>query len=486
MAILTPSTLVGVDQPTRHQARDYLRVSLDRSGRARSLDEQHTDNLRAAERNGWSLGESYRDESVSASRYAKKSRAGYDQLIADLNSGDFNADTLILWESSRGSRRVGEWVLLCDLLAEQNVHVHVTTHGRTYSPANPRDRRSLLEDAVDSEYESGKMSTRVRRTAETDAMAGKPPSRGAFGHARRYWGDDGERHVMSEEQVAHEATALRGAYERLFAGMTLVQLAQWLNEQGFRTTKGNAWHRSEVRAMLLNPRNAAIRMYRGQRIEGNWPAVVPEETWQAAVHLLTDPARKKNHGTARRWLGGSLYLCGTCEGASDMRVNYRDEGVRIYRCRNSSHNSRTADPVDAYVRTTIAARLGQPDVTELLADHEGKERAGELRAESTGLRERLDSLGVDYADGTLTGGQVRAATQRIESRLADIDSELATIGRSDQLAHLLREDDPAEAFLRADLAVQRATVDALCTVTLLPNTRCRWGLMQDTVRIDWK
>ena len=474
-----------MDQPTRHQARDYLRVSLDRSGRARSLDEQHTENLRAAERQGWSLGESYRDESVSASRYTKKSRAGYDQLMADLSTGDFNADVLILWESSRGSRRVGEWVLLCDLLAERNIQVHVTTHGRTYSPSNPRDRRSLLEDAVDSEYESGKMSTRIRRTAETDAMAGKPPSRGAFAHARRYWGEDGERHTISEEQVAQEATALRGAYERLFAGMTLVQLAQWLNEQGFRTTKGNRWHRSEVRAMLLNSRNAAIRMYRGQRINGDWPAVVPEETWQAAVHLLTDPARKKNHGTARRWLGGSLYLCGTCRDA-DMRVNYREEGARVYRCRKSGHNSRTADPVDEYVRGAIVTRLRRSDAVELLADQEDKEHAGQLRTESTGLRARLDSLGVDYADGTLTGGQVRAATQRIETRLAEIDNELASLGRSDQLAHLLREDDPAQAFLDADLAVQRATVDALCTVTLLPNMRYRWGFMRDTVRIEWK
>lgn len=169
-----------------------------------------------------------------------------------------------------------------------------------------------------------------------------------------------------------------------------------------------------------------------------------------------------------------------------MRVNYRDEGARVYRCRKSGHNSRAADPADEYVREAIADRLRGRDVAELLADKEGKVRAGELRTESSGLRARLDSLGVDYADGTLTGGQVRAATARIESRLAELDSELATIGRSDQLAYLMCEDNPAEAFLRANLAMQRATVDALCTVTLLPNTRYRWGLMQDTVHIEWR
>ncbi|PZS07176.1 MAG: hypothetical protein DLM64_15270 [Solirubrobacterales bacterium] len=53
-------------------ARDYLRVSLDRSGRARSLEEQHADHEQVATEHGWLLGESYRDESVSASRYSRK------------------------------------------------------------------------------------------------------------------------------------------------------------------------------------------------------------------------------------------------------------------------------------------------------------------------------------------------------------------------------------------------------------------------------
>ncbi|MGH3853433.1 MAG: hypothetical protein ACRDR6_08020 [Pseudonocardiaceae bacterium] len=54
------------------RAREYLRVSLDRSGRARSLDEQHADHVRVAGEQGWVLdGDSYRDESVSASRYSR-------------------------------------------------------------------------------------------------------------------------------------------------------------------------------------------------------------------------------------------------------------------------------------------------------------------------------------------------------------------------------------------------------------------------------
>ena len=101
--------------------REYLRVSLDRSGRARSIEEQHNDNLAAAEARGVTLGTPYRDESISASRYSTKIRDGFGQLLADLEHGRFGAEELWLWESSRGSRKVGEWVTLIELCEQQQV-----------------------------------------------------------------------------------------------------------------------------------------------------------------------------------------------------------------------------------------------------------------------------------------------------------------------------------------------------------------------------
>lgn len=152
-------------------AREYLRVSVDRSGRQRSTQEQHVDNERAASELGWVLGGPYVD-CGSASRYARTARADFGALLDDLRIGRFGAEVLVLWESSRGSRRVGEWVELIELCEQRAVRIFVTTHQRVYDPGNPRDRRSLLEDAVDSEYESGKASSRIRRAAAANAAAG--------------------------------------------------------------------------------------------------------------------------------------------------------------------------------------------------------------------------------------------------------------------------------------------------------------------------
>ncbi len=89
--------------------------------------------------------------------------------MADLESDTFGADVLVLWESSRGSRKVGEWVTLIDWCEMRGVKIFVTTHERTYDPANGRDRRTLIEDATDSEYESYKVHKRVARTAASQA-----------------------------------------------------------------------------------------------------------------------------------------------------------------------------------------------------------------------------------------------------------------------------------------------------------------------------
>src|SRR5260370_4955963 len=90
--------------------REYLRVSQDRSGRARSVEEQHGDNLRAGQVHGFLInGEAYSDVSLSASRYATKVRGDFARLLAALEAAQFGPDVLLLWESSRRSRRVAQW-----------------------------------------------------------------------------------------------------------------------------------------------------------------------------------------------------------------------------------------------------------------------------------------------------------------------------------------------------------------------------------------
>ncbi|MGZ4603133.1 MAG: recombinase family protein, partial [Kineosporiaceae bacterium] len=182
---------------TGKSGREYLRVSQDSSGRQRSVEEQHADHERAAADRGVTLGDPYREDVMSASRYSRKTRDVFARLLADLGAGRFAADELWLWEPSRGSRKVSEWAALVELCEAAGVAVYVASHGRAYDPSNHRDRRALFEDAVDSEYESGKISHRVSRAMVANAAAGKPHGRTPFGYVRRY--DPVTRRLVAQE-----------------------------------------------------------------------------------------------------------------------------------------------------------------------------------------------------------------------------------------------------------------------------------------------
>ncbi|MFP3987090.1 recombinase family protein [Streptomyces sp. E11-3] len=100
-------------------AREYRRLSDAKGGT--SLERQGADNRSTAAEYGWTLGQPYSDNGLSASRYARKTRDDFERLVADLLNGDFGADVLMLWESSRGSRQVGEWVSFIELCEEKQV-----------------------------------------------------------------------------------------------------------------------------------------------------------------------------------------------------------------------------------------------------------------------------------------------------------------------------------------------------------------------------
>jgi site-specific DNA recombinase len=239
--------------------REYLRVSLDRSGRARSIEEQHHENQEAASARGVMLGEPYKDESISASRYSTKARDGFGKLLADLERGRFGADELWLWEASRGSRKVGEWVQLIELCEQQRVQICVTTHNRTYDPANGRDRRTLLEDAVDSEFESGKISARAKRAAAANAAAGKPHGRAPYGYRRRY--DERTRKMITQEPEPAEAAMIRELFDRVKAGHSLRSIALDFQARGFRTRTGKVFSPQHLRVLATTAAYAGLRVH---------------------------------------------------------------------------------------------------------------------------------------------------------------------------------------------------------------------------------
>ncbi|MDP9436651.1 MAG: recombinase family protein, partial [Actinomycetota bacterium] len=66
----------------------YTRVSRDASGQSRSVGEQETECRRLVEREGWTLVAVESDNDVSASRFARKAREGWQRVVERLAAGE--------------------------------------------------------------------------------------------------------------------------------------------------------------------------------------------------------------------------------------------------------------------------------------------------------------------------------------------------------------------------------------------------------------
>lgn len=459
----------------------YARQSRDHTGQGLAVERQIEQAQKlAADRSLGDTMEPIVDNDVSAT--SGKTRQGYRRMLDLITAGE--VDAIVAYHLDRLLRSLTEMEELIVLCERHEVKILTVAGDIDLSTDMGRLVGRILASVARGEVE--RKGRRQKDAVVQAAQAGKAPSRGAFGHGR-WVRRDGERSAAPAKQVEEEAAAVQHCYDGLFAGKSPRELAEWLNNAGHTTTRGNSWTRSEVRAMLLNPRNAGLRYLHGERVgKGDWPEIVSEETWLAAVAYLNNPDRRTTPGPAQKWLGGGLYLCGLCD-ESDMMSARRDKGVRGYRCRKGMHNNRRADTIDEFVLLAVAERLTKIDVVKVLAGDDRSSEVAGLRTEAAALRQRMDQIGVDYADGTLVKAQVRIANERCTTRLAEIDDVLAAIGRRSELAEIINAENPAQAFLDASLVVQRATVVSLCTVTLLPNReQRRWSKLEDTVRIDFR
>lgn len=293
------------------------------------------------------------------------------------------------------------------------------------------------------------------------------------------------------EIVPDEADDVRRMFDDLLSGASLSGIAAELNKRGRPNRNGEPWTHNALRNLLLNERYAALREYRGDLYPGKWPAIVDEATWRAAKHMLEDDGRATSPGPGRRWLLSGIARCGVCDDGTTVTSGSRGapKGKTgptqpLYRCRKTKHLARWTEPIDLVVEEYVIRRLSRPDAVDLLVDHEAPDMA-ELRAKAVALRARLKSLAAEFADDD-DGDPVefREAAKRIRARLGEVEAQMAHPQRARVLVDLVTAEDPEQAWEALALDRQRAVVETLATVTILPGLPGRRPFDPATVRVE--
>jgi site-specific DNA recombinase len=446
----------------------YARLSKDIAKTGAGVERQLADARQLAHLRGWAIIAEHVDNDLSAS--GKRVRPGFEALIEDVRSG--HADVVVAWAWDRLSRNRRDQLRLIEVGQEARAIVALVRGSGDLDMSNANGRFVADMFAGISRQEIDAKSERQERAGIQRAEAGLPPARRAFGYNQ-----DGTLHPV-------EAPAVAETFALLLAGSTVVGLTRHLNVEGHTTTRGRPWIDSAVKCMLRNPRYAGERYYRGEwAATGEWEPLVSAETFAAVQAILDDPARRASR-PARRYLGSNLFLC-WC--GARTKTTYANGGNRVYVCRARRHMQRNAEPVDKVVYGVIAAWLRRPDNIKKLAEHKSAQGVvTKLRQDAIGLRARLDTLGLDYAEGHLTGREVAQARQRIEANLADVESKLAEAGRGSALSAVIGADDPGDAWLGLPLDRQRAVLAEVVTVRILKGKVGRGSFDPETVFFDWK
>lgn len=273
----------------RMRAGVYLRQSLDRTGEGLAVARQREDCLRLCAQRDWDPVE-YEDNDTSAS---KGVRANYQRMLADIESGAIRA--VVAWDLDRLHRRPIELEHFMELADRKGIALATVTGDVDLSTDNGRLFARIKGAVARSEVE--RKSARQKRAARQQAEAG-----GSWGGLRAFGYTQ-----PGNEIVPWEANLVREAYSSILAGSTLRSVALKWNSMGVTTTRGNKWSGSTVRQVLVNPRYAGLRAYKGEIVgKAGWEGLVPEEKWRAVTAILNQPQRRKGSNSRRRLLTGIL------------------------------------------------------------------------------------------------------------------------------------------------------------------------------------
>lgn len=453
------------------EAGIYARISSDEEGRGLGVARQVADCEAEADRRGWTVVERYVDNDVSATR--SKVRPQYEQMLKDIRGQRITG--LIVWDVDRLTRTPRELEDVIDLA--DRYALNLANIGGEIDLATPQGRMTARIKGSVARMETEQMSRRIRRKFDERAEAGLPHSFAAYGYRRVIEYDErGHRTGSRDELDPEQAAIVREMARRVLAGESIRSVVADLNTRGITTARGGKWSATQVRQILLRERNAGLRRHRGQIIgEGRWPAIYDQDTHDRLMALLNDPNRRTQKGSARKHLLTGLAICGRC--GTPMVVNVgrivttKTGGTKrqpaAYWCPGCTRVKRKETSVDEVVEMTIVARLSRPDALAALAmgDPAESQRAAD---EADALEARLNLAADQYAEGAITGEQLKRISGRLRPKLAEARALAARSRPSDGLASVVGPDAAAR-WADAPLDVKRQIIEMLCTITIMPS-----------------
>jgi len=273
-------------EPDMQDAVIYTRYS-SHNQRDCSIEQQVADCEIFARQNNLRVVKVYADRHLSGTT---DNRPQFQQMLKEAAHGHWAY--VICWKIDRFARNRYDSATYKFRLKKAGVRV---LYAKESIPDGPEG--ILLESVLEgsAEYYSAALAQNIRRGMKYNAEQCKVNSGSIpFGYRK---GPDGRFAI-------HEANAevVREIFRKAAAGMSFVDIANDLNSQGLKTSRGGRWNKGSFR-LLMNEAYIGVYHFSDTRIEGGMPALIDQGTFWAANERL-----KANSSVRGRHQDGGDYL----------------------------------------------------------------------------------------------------------------------------------------------------------------------------------
>ena len=402
----------------------YARASSARQRDEQTIGSQTAALIEAAGRWGLEVPADwvFEDEGYSGATLVRPALERLRDLAAQVP-----VDVVLCYSPDRLARRYAYQALLIDEFSRAGAEVRFVKGPRAETP---EDELMIQFQGMIAEYERAQIAERTRRGKAHRARAGVANVLSGAPYGYRYVRRT-EAADARYELVEDEARVVRELFRRYVEDQVpMAELVRWLAEEGIATSTGKArWDRSTIWGMLRNPayagraafhktmrtdqRAALNRTARRQgrtvsrhaasrpRPREDWieipvPAIVSEETFEAAARRLEDNRRFAARNTKVPSLLMGLVICEGC-GYAYYRTSTRTKTRKLYyyRCLGSDdyryeggrvcdNRPVRADFLDEVVWGQVTALLADPALVQAELDR----RLAELRTANPATAER--------------------------------------------------------------------------------------------------
>ena len=275
----------------------YARYSCS-GQREESIEGQIKVNNRFANDNNINIIDYYCDEAKTGTN---DNRYFLQKLLSDAKKNKFEA--VIVYALDRFGRSTLQSLLNENKLNEAGVLLLSATEPNDFSPAGVLSRQSIMAFA---QYFSSELSVKVKRGREVNAEkgltnGGTPP----FGYKIV------DKHYVIDETQAPYVVKI---FEMYAQGKRIIDIVDFLNSNGVKTARGNAFTKNSLHTILHNEKYIGVFECCNVRLENHTPRILSDELFNSVKRMMKRNKKyaAKNKAKADYLLTTKLF-CGNCK-----------------------------------------------------------------------------------------------------------------------------------------------------------------------------